>query len=624
MFCANNEVVTRNLKILTLLSSSISLSYICKKIAPMNFLRTFLASVLGTFTALFLGGIIFFMLIAGIASVVNSDDSSAAMIQDNSVLSLKLNLPIMDNVPGSQDFQVSLGLDAESIQLIDLVTAIDLAKTNNKIKGIHLRSDYLVAGWAQTKTLRDALLSFKDSGKFVSAYADFFTQKGYYLASAADSIFVNPNGGVEFKGLASEVLYFKDFEDEYGFKMEVIRHGKYKSSVEPYLSNSMSEANRDQIGSLIASFWETIGSEIAQARSISVAELDAIATDLKANLVGNALKVGLIDQISYKSEYIELLKNKLGISEKDKLKLVDYNDILAGNAAHKKGVRDKIAIIYAQGPILFGEGNETQIGEQVFVEAIEEAAKSKRVKAIVLRVNSPGGSAMISDILWNALEDAKKKKPLLVSMGNIAASGGYYIACNADTIFADPMTVTGSIGVFATIPNVKGFTDNIGINAEHVMTHKNAVGYSPFEPISSGFRKSALEGIEHVYNTFKQRVADGRNLSLEEVEALAQGRVWTGLQAKENGLVDELGGLGAAIEAAAALAEIEEYNLTSYPKVETDFDDIFTLMSPFTAIETQIKSVLPREFSAFIEASISEKNQAPRIQVRIPFLLDIR
>ena len=590
----------------------------------MNFLRTFLASVLGTFTALFLGGIIFFMLIAGIASVVNSDDSYAAMIQDNSVLSLKLNLPIMDNVPRSQDFQVSLGLDAESIQLIDLVTAIDLAKTNNKIKGIHLRSDYLVAGWAQTKTLRDALLSFKDSGKFVSAYADFFTQKGYYLASAADSIFVNPNGGVEFKGLASEVLYFKDFEDEYGFKMEVIRHGKYKSSVEPYLSNSMSEANREQIGSLIASFWETIGSEIAQARSISVAELDAIATDLKANLVGNALKVGLIDQISYKSEYIELLKNKLGISEKDKLKLVDYNDILAGNAAHKKGVRDKIAIIYAQGPILFGEGNETQIGDQVFVEAIEEAAKSKRVKAIVLRVNSPGGSAMISDILWNALEDAKKKKPLLVSMGNIAASGGYYIACNADTIFADPMTVTGSIGVFATIPNVKGFTDDIGIKAEHVMTHKNAVGYSPFEPISSGFRKSALEGIEHVYDTFKQRVADGRNLSLEEVEALAQGRVWTGLQAKENGLVDELGGLGAAIEAAAVLAEIEEYNLTSYPKVETDFNDIFTLMSPFTAIETQIKSVLPREFSAFIEASISEKNQAPRIQVRIPFLLDIR
>lgn len=590
----------------------------------MNFLRTFLASVLGTLTALVLGGIILFMLIAGIASAVNSEGSSSALIQDNSIFSLKLDLPILDNVPGSQEFQVSLGLDAESVQLIDLVTAIDLAKANDKIKGIHLRSEYVQAGWAQTKTLRDALVTFKESGKFISAYGDYFTQKGYYLASVADSVFVNPNGGVELKGLASEILYFKDFEDEYGFKMEVIRHGKYKSAVEPYLSNTMSEANREQIGSLIASLWETIGSEIAEARNMSVDELDAIATELKANLVENAVKVGLVDQINYKSEYIELLKNKVGISEDDKLKLVDYNDLLAGNAAYKKGVRDKIAVIYAQGPILFGDGSESQIGDQVFVEAIEEAVKSKRVKAIVLRVNSPGGSAMISDILWNALEDAKKEKPLVVSMGNVAASGGYYIACNADTIFADPMTVTGSIGVFATIPNIKGFTDDIGINAEHVMTHKNAVGYSPFEPISPGFRKSALEGIEHVYETFKQRVADGRNLSLEEVEALAQGRVWTGLQAKENGLVDALGGLDAAIEAAAELAEIEEYNLTSYPKIETDFDDIFALISPFAAIETKIKSAFPREFSAFIEASTSEENQALQIQARIPFSLDIK
>lgn len=590
----------------------------------MNFLRTFLASVLGTLTALVLGGIILFMLIAGIASAVNSEGSSSALIQDNSIFSLKLDLPILDNVPGSQEFQVSLGLDAESVQLIDLVTAIDLAKANDKIKGIHLRSEYVQAGWAQTKTLRDALVTFKESGKFISAYGDYFTQKGYYLASVADSVFVNPNGGVELKGLASEILYFKDFEDEYGFKMEVIRHGKYKSAVEPYLSNTMSEANREQIGSLIASLWETIGSEIAEARNMSVDELDAIATELKANLVENAVKVGLVDQINYKSEYIELLKNKVGISEDDKLKLVDYNDLLAGNAAYKKGVRDKIAVIYAQGPILFGDGSESQIGDQVFVEAIEEAVKSKRVKAIVLRVNSPGGSAMISDILWNALEDAKKEKPLVVSMGNVAASGGYYIACNADTIFADPMTVTGSIGVFATIPNIKGFTDDIGINAEHVMTHKNAVGYSPFEPISPGFRKSALDGIEHVYETFKQRVADGRNLTLEEVEALAQGRVWTGLQAKENGLVDALGGLDAAIEAAAELAEIEEYNLTSYPKIETDFDDIFALMSPFAAIETKIKSAFPREFSAFIEASTSEENQALQIQARIPFSLDIK
>ncbi|MGB2153560.1 MAG: S49 family peptidase, partial [Flavobacteriaceae bacterium] len=219
----------------------------------MNFLRTFFASLLGTIIAFVMGGILFLIIISSAASFVDSESGSAALINENSILSLKLDLPIMDNVPGSQQFQISLGFDEESIKLMDLVTAIDLAKTNEKIKGIHLRSDYLNAGWSQTKTLRDALLSFKESGKFISAYGDFFTQKGYYLASAADSLFINPNGNLEFKGLASEVLYFKDFEDEYGFKMEVIRHGKYKSAVEPFLSNSMSADNREQIGSLISS-----------------------------------------------------------------------------------------------------------------------------------------------------------------------------------------------------------------------------------------------------------------------------------------------------------------------------------------------------------------------------------
>ena len=590
----------------------------------MNFLRTFFASLLGTIVAFVLGGILFLMIISSAASFVDSENGSAALIEENSILSLKLDLPIMDNVPGSQQFQISLGFDEESVKLMDLVTAIDLAKTNEKIKGIHLRSDYLDAGWSQTKTLRDALLSFKESGKFISAYGDFFTQKGYYLASVADSLFINPNGNLEFKGLASEVLYFKDFEDEYGFKMEVIRHGKYKSAVEPFLSNSMSADNREQIGSLISSLWNTISSEISQERNLPVEKLDTIATELKANLPEDAIKVGLIDQISYKVDYVNNLKNKLGIEVSDDLNLVGYKNLLSGNASHKKGVRDKIAIIYAQGQILFGEGNETQIGDEVFVDAIEEAAKSKRIKAIVLRVNSPGGSALISDILWRALEDAKKKKPLVVSMGNVAASGGYYIASGADKVFADPLTITGSIGVFATLPNFKGFTDQIGINAEHVMTHKNALGYSPFESLSDGFRKSTRQSIEHVYETFKKRVSEGRGLSLSAVEEIAQGRVWTGVQAKENGLIDELGGLNQAIEAAAELAEIDSYNLTSYPKVETDIDDIFGLINPLGSVKNKIKSSLPNELKTFLEASKSQEIKTPRIQAEIPFTLDIK
>jgi len=590
----------------------------------MNFLRTFFASLLGTIVAFVLGGILFLMIISSAASFVDSENGSAALIEENSILSLKLDLPIMDNVPGSQQFQISLGFDEESVKLMDLVTAIDLAKANEKIKGIHLRSDYLDAGWSQTKTLRDALLSFKESGKFISAYGDFFTQKGYYLASVADSLFINPNGNLEFKGLASEVLYFKDFEDEYGFKMEVIRHGKYKSAVEPFLSNSMSADNREQIGSLISSLWNTISSEISQERNLPVEKLDTIATELKANLPEDAIKVGLIDQISYKVDYVNNLKNKLGIEVSDDLNLVGYKNLLSGNASHKKGVRDKIAIIYAQGQILFGEGNETQIGDEVFVDAIEEAAKSKRIKAIVLRVNSPGGSALISDILWRALEDAKKKKPLVVSMGNVAASGGYYIASGADKVFADPLTITGSIGVFATLPNFKGFTDQIGINAEHVMTHKNALGYSPFESLSDGFRKSTRQSIEHVYETFKKRVSKGRGLSLSAVEEIAQGRVWTGVQAKENGLIDELGGLNQAIEAAAELAEIDSYNLTSYPKVETDIDDIFGLINPLGSVKNKIKSSLPKELKTFLEASKSQEIKTPRIQAEIPFTLDIK
>ena len=590
----------------------------------MNFLRTFFASLLGTIVAFVLGGILFLMIISSAASFVDSENGSAALIEENSILSLKLDLPIMDNVPGSQQFQISLGFDEESVKLMDLVTAIDLAKTNEKIKGIHLRSDYLDAGWSQTKTLRDALLSFKESGKFISAYGDFFTQKGYYLASVADSLFINPNGNLEFKGLASEVLYFKDFEDEYGFKMEVIRHGKYKSAVEPFLSNSMSADNREQIGSLISSLWNTISSEISQERNLPVEKLDTIATELKANLPEDAIKVGLIDQISYKVDYVNSLKNKLGIEVSDDLNLVGYKNLLSGNASHKKGVRDKIAIIYAQGQILFGEGNETQIGDEVFVDAIEEAAKSKRIKAIVLRVNSPGGSALISDILWRALEDAKKKKPFVVSMGNVAASGGYYIASGADKVFADPLTITGSIGVFATLPNFKGFTDQIGINAEHVMTHKNALGYSPFESLSDGFRKSTRQSIEHVYETFKKRVSEGRGLSLSAVEEIAQGRVWTGVQAKENGLIDELGGLNQAIEAAAELAEIDSYNITSYPKVETDIDDIFGLINPLGSVKNKIKSSLPKELKTFLEASKSQEIKTPRIQAEIPFTLDIK
>lgn len=591
----------------------------------MNFFKTFLASLLGSIIAFFASAILLFMLIFVIATSININQNTPfTNIPENSILSLKLDIPIMDNISEAQRFQENFGIDPEGVKLIDIVTAIDLAKSNDKIKGIHLRSDYIIAGWAQTKALRDALLSFKRSGKFIISYGDFFTQKGYYLASVADSIYINPLGSFEFKGLSSEVLYFKEFEDKYGFKMEVIRHGKYKSAVEPYLSKTMSDNNRQQIQELLNSFWQTISSEIADTRQISVSELDAIANGLQADLSEKAVSKGLLDGISYKNDYLGLLKFKVGLDEEDDLSLVHYNDLLSINRTYKKGVKDQIALIYAQGPILFGEGSEVQIGEEVFVDAIKNATKNKQIKAIVLRVDSPGGSALISDILWKTLEDAKKEKPLVVSMGNVAASGGYYIVCGADKIFASPMTITGSIGAYATVPNVKQFVDDIGINAEYVTTHDYAMGYSPFEPISEGFRKSIVQGIEQVYNVFKQKVAQGRNLSLEQVENVAQGRIWTGVQAKENGLIDELGGLNEAIKEAAKLAKIETYNLKSYPDIEPDFEDIFTFLTPFYSMKAKINEALPKQLMVFLEELKVEKSKAPKVQMQIPFSLDIK
>jgi protease-4 len=430
-------------------------------------------------------------------------------------------------------------------------------------------------------------------------------------------------GGLEFKGLAAEVLYYKDFQEEYGFKMEVVRHGKYKSAVEPYLESEMSDANRTQISSLLNSVWDTASAAIAEGRGLTTAALNDIANELKASLPHQAQENGLVDGLIYEEEYKSKLKNSVNIEEDKRLKTVDLKQLTAGNGLSKKGVRDRIAIIYAQGPVLYGEGSENIIGQEVFLKAIDQAVKSRRVKAIVLRIDSPGGSALSSDIIWKALIDAKKEKPLVVSMGNVAASGGYYLAVAGDEIYANDMTITGSIGVFATLPNFEGFTSSIGINVQHVETHKNALGYSVFQSPEGDFRASIKEGIEHVYATFKQRVADGRGLSLEAVEAIAQGRVWTGKQALENGLIDGLGGMDKALAAAAKLAEIEEYNLVSYPKIEPEFEDFISVMGPFSRLEEELLANYPKEISLFLTGLSGQENRA-RVELRLPYAVEIK
>ena len=589
----------------------------------MNFFKSFLASVLGTVVAFIVVGLLMTMSIAGIATAVATEDAVPVEIKANSVLELDLDIPMYDNVGATQEFEEALGLGEEALKFYDVVSAIRKAAADENIKGIDLKCQFPLMGWSQSQTIRKALTEFKAAGKFIYTYGDYFGQKGYYLASVSDSIYVHPMGGMDFKGLAAEVLYYKDFQEKYGFKMEVVRHGKYKSAVEPYLESEMSDNNRTQISSLLESVWGQVSKDIQASRNLSEAALDAIANNLSASLPEKAKEVQLIDDVIYESDYENKLKVALGLAEDEKIRTTALKQLTGKNGLYKKGVRERIAVIYAQGPVLYSEGSENVIGQDVFLEAIDEAVKNRRVKAIVLRIDSPGGSALTSDIIWNALVKAKEEKPLVVSMGNVAASGGYYLAVAGDEIYATDMTITGSIGVFATVPNIKGFSEDIGINASHVKTHDNALGYSVFKAPEGHFRATIKEGIEHVYDTFKQRVASGRNMTVEEVEAIAQGRVWTGEQALQNGLVDGLGGMDQAIEAAARLAELEEYNLISYPKIEPELEDFLSAMGPFGAIDEVLMEQYPEEIRAFL-TTLSTEAKRPNLELRLPYSVEIK
>ena len=547
------------------------------------------------------------------------------VVKDNSVLEIQLQTPINDYVgmdesnPFAGLFNVNQGLD-------EILHAIRVAKEDNKIKGISLNNNVLMAGLSQTQAIRDALTDFGESGKFIYAYGDFYTQKDYYLASAANEVFLNPVGAMDFKGLSTEVLFFKDLQEKSGIKMEVIRHGKYKSAVEPFLANEMSEANRTQIKELLDALWQSMLTNISESRDISVEDLNQIADTLGTRTSKYAALSGLIDEIVYFDEYESMIKEKIGIDTAEDINYVPISDYIrtAGKIKLNSG-NDKIAVIFAQGEIWYGEGGSDVIGQGIINDALKKAREDKNVKAIVLRVNSPGGSALASDIIWREIEITKQSKPVVVSMGDVAASGGYYIAAGADKIFAEPTTITGSIGVFGTVPNISELAENIGINAEQVGTNKNSVDYSLFEPMNDSFRSNVLEGIEASYETFLDRVAQGRGITMAQADSVAQGRVWSGVDAKRLGLVDELGGLDEAIEAAAKMVGLDNYGIRKLPKYKSDFEK---LMEDLGGATTKSKeSIIQQEIGAEAYAVLKEIKQAMQnkgIQARMPFTLNIK
>jgi protease-4 len=588
----------------------------------MNFIKNVFATVVG----IFLFCVLSFFILIGIGATFGSSEDEIK-INDNSVIEIDLSKIVFDYAGQYKDespLQTILA-GKEKIGFIEVLNAIKNAKTDNKIKGISILNNQSLLGLAQSKELRNQLEDFKKSGKFVYAYANYFTQKEYYINSVANEVFVNPAGEVDLKGLGTEVLFFKNFQDKTGLKMEIIRHGKFKSAVEPFLAQEMSPENREQLTVLLNSIWKTIAEDIAKSRNITVAQLNTIADNLSARTPQMALEQKLVDKVAYEDEYHAFLKQKIKVLAKDDYEKVSITDYASKNAINVDDLTkdDIVAVIYAQGEINGGEGDVDYIGEGSINRSLKEAREDKDVKAIVLRVDSPGGNALTSELIWREIELTKKVKPVVVSMGNLAASGGYYIACGANAIFAEPTTITGSIGVFGMLPNMSEFATKMGINAEQVSTHKNSNGYSPFEPISDNYKTFALEGIETIYKTFVTRVATGRKMTFAQVDAIGQGRVWTGSDALKLGLVDKIGNLEAAIKHAATLGKSNSYRVENYPEYEKNFNEFLESLAGaklYQSKEAILKEELGEENYLLID-NIRKMKKRKGVQAIMPFEL---
>lgn len=587
----------------------------------MNFIKRVLSTVVGIFVFLF----ICFGLLIVIGLVVGSSSENIVTVKPNSILELTLDFPIKDYA-GKVEFKDYTFLNEDRKNgLFNIIDAINYAATDDNIKGITIDNNYIDAGITQTKEIRDALINFKKSGKFITAYSDIYTQKDYYLASIADTIYMNPAGTLEFKGLYSEQLYLKDIQDKTGLKMEVIRYGKYKSAVEPFLSNEMSDENREQISAYLNSIWKQVKEDISESRHISVSNLDSIADNLLARNAVLAKNSNLIDKIAYYDEYLNGLKYAMKVDHSDDIERITIADyaIHTTYKLRSKSHKNRIAVIFAEGDIIYGEGDENSVGQGTMSMAFKEAREDDKVKAIVLRINSPGGDALASELIWREIELTKKTKPVIVSMGDLAASGGYYIACNADLIIAEPTTITGSIGVFGMLPNGKGLADSWGINAEQVATNKNAVTYSFFEPLSDTQHDYIKEEVIDIYELFTKRVADGRNMTQDDVKMIAEGRVWTGAEAINNGLVDELGGLDLALQRAAAAAGIDAYKIKELPVFEKDLDKI---LRDFGLVKTRqdiLKEELGEENYKMLQ-KVKSMTEKKGVQLLFPYSADIK
>jgi protease-4 len=537
-----------------------------------QFLKFTFASALG----LVLGCISLFVIIGLIAS---SGGSEEIKLSEAHILKLELSGTIQDRVSEMSFPPLAelMGNSGAAIGLNDLLSNITKAKNDPNITGIYLEMGYLNAGFATIEEIRNALLDFKESGKFISSYSEYYSQRAYYLASVANTICIYPEGAIELKGLNSTVMFYTDALKKIGIEPQIIRHGKFKSAVEPYMLTEMSEANREQVETFMGSIWDQFLLNVSKDRNISKEALNTIIDNFDIKTPRDAKELGLVDELFYRDQIQNHLTQLMEYAKFEDLKFITHAKYkrVKNENARTKFKKDKIAVIYAQGAIESGEGNETTIGSERISKAIRKARLDDKVKAIVLRVNSPGGSALASDVIWREMSLAKAVKTVVVSMGDVAASGGYYIACDADKIYASPNTITGSIGVFGIMMSFEEFfTDKLGLTFDQVKTNKFADLGSMNRPLTKEEYSIIHAGVVEVYNTFTSKVALGRKMSQDSVDAIGQGRVWSGINAMDINLIDAYGGLQEAIKGAAELAEMQDYRLLELPEQKDPFQQI--------------------------------------------------
>ncbi len=562
-----------------------------------QFFKFMFASMIGTILSLFVMSILLFAILIGIVSSSSSDQE--INISENSILRISLSENIsertVDNPFENYDL---LNLESNStLGLKEIIQSIKYAATDSKIKGIYIDITGTNAGITAVEEIRNALIDFKKSGKFIYSYSEMYTQKGYYLASIADSIYLNPYGLLELKGFNAQYMFFKGSFEKLEIEPQILRVGTFKSAVEPYMSSFMSDSNKLQTRTFLGSIFNHMIGNIADARKIGVDTVMSIAVDLKVRNASNAVEYGLADRLAYKDQVLEQLRKASNQSSIKDLKFVDLRKYSKQAKPAISTDKNKIAVIYAVGEIVSGEGNDNIIGSERISKAIRDARLDENVKAVVLRVNSPGGSALASDVIWREMILCKKAKPIVVSMGDVAASGGYYIACAADEIIAEPTTITGSIGVFGILFNAQNFFKNkLGITFDQVKTGKYADLGDYTRALTEEERSIIQAEINRIYDEFTMKVAEGRNMPISKVKQIAEGRVWSGVDAKRIGLIDGFGSTDSAIVIAAKRAKLDSYRIISLPEIEDPFKKIMKSLqseAKLYMVPDEYKSLLP-------------------------------